>query len=181
MTHHISFHPRTSPVYKSSGLTPVLRNVPPQDCKNWLAHQPILSPGIGQESCRNTWGTIMPSSILMSSPPLLRMTTPPFASALILAWALSPKSRTKLGLSMPTNWRKVLFYTSLAIHFGLMHRAPICGGMIMLKESGIYPCSVLQVIVPTYTSSAVIKFLHEHPRLDRSTGPRADLGCIQWL
>ena len=50
MTHHISFHPSTSPVCKSSGLTPVLRNVPPQDCKNWLAHQPILSPGIGQES-----------------------------------------------------------------------------------------------------------------------------------
>ena len=50
VTHPISFHPRTSPVWKSSGLTPVLRNVPPQDFKNWLAHQPILSPGIGQES-----------------------------------------------------------------------------------------------------------------------------------
>ena len=71
MTHHISFHPRTSPVCKSSGLTPVLRNVPPQDCKNWLAQQPIVSPGIGQESsgilrnpqesCRNMWGTIKPS------------------------------------------------------------------------------------------------------------------------
>ena len=47
---YISFHPRTSPVWKSSRLTPVLRNVPPQDCKNWLAHQPILSPGNGQES-----------------------------------------------------------------------------------------------------------------------------------
>ena len=48
--HQISFHPRTSPVWKSSGLAPVLRNVPPQDWKNWLAYQPILSPGIGQES-----------------------------------------------------------------------------------------------------------------------------------
>ena len=50
VTHPICSNPGTSPVRKSSGLSPVLRNIPPQDCKNWLVHQPILSPGSPQES-----------------------------------------------------------------------------------------------------------------------------------
>ena len=42
---------------------------------------------------------------------------------------------------------------------GLMHehQSPVRGGTITLKESGIYPCSISQIIVPTDTSSAVIK------------------------
>ena len=45
VTHPICSNPGTSPVQKSSGLSPVLRNIPPQD---WLLHQPILSPGSHQ-------------------------------------------------------------------------------------------------------------------------------------
>ena len=42
---------------------------------------------------------------------------------------------------------------------GLMHEhlSPVRGGTI-LKESGTYACSILQIIVPTDTSSAVIEF-----------------------
>ena len=50
VTHPICSNPGTSPVQKSSGLSPVLRNILPQDSKNWLVHQPILSPGSPQES-----------------------------------------------------------------------------------------------------------------------------------
>ena len=64
VTHPICSNPGTSPVQKSSGLSPVLRNIPPQDSKNWLAHQPILSPGSPQESCRNVWGTIKTSTLV---------------------------------------------------------------------------------------------------------------------
>ena len=84
MTHHISFHPRTSPVCESSGLTPVLRNVPPQGCKNWLAHQPIVSPGIGQESCRNTWGPIKPSGLDWTPLLLSTQTWTPLDSTAVL-------------------------------------------------------------------------------------------------
>ena len=43
---------------------------------------------------------------------------------------------------------------------GLMHehQSPVRGGMITLKESSTYPCSISQIIVPTDTSSAVIEF-----------------------
>jgi len=38
------------------------------------------------------------------------------------------------------------------------HQSPVRGGTITLKESGTYPCSILQIIVPTDTPSAVIEF-----------------------
>lgn len=38
------------------------------------------------------------------------------------------------------------------------HQSPVRGGTVTLKESGTYPCSISQIIVPTDTSSAVIEF-----------------------
>ena len=50
VTHPICSNPRISPVQKSSGLSSVVRNQPPQDSKSWLVHQPTLSPESPQES-----------------------------------------------------------------------------------------------------------------------------------
>ena len=117
MTHHISFHPRTSPVCKSSGLTPVLRNVPPQDCKNWLAHQPIVSPGIGQESSGILQEYVGDNKALTRTPlghgpaPPSQPTTPlpvptlfPQPSIQPSPWLVTPQAPPKLPLPLDSSW-----------------------------------------------------------------------------